>query len=431
MNNYNQKTVTHLDDYRRFWLLIGAGWLGTNLGYAMYDLPLRFLLKDQLKLDAAAIAAFFAIGHFTNYVKPLAGIFADAVPIFGTRRRHYLLISLTVCGVMWLLLSLVPRTYGAMLLSYSLMYISVVFISTTLGGVMSEGGAKFNASGRLSAQRIGVFRIVGLVGGPVGGWLATKAFGYTCAAVAGFHFLLVPLFFFNLREPRTAKKDQQAIDNVKHQARVLFRSRTLWSAAGLIFLLFIEPGFGTPLFFYQTKTLGFKPEFIGFLRTVAAPCGVCSAFLFSLLCKRVSLRPLIVMGILTHVFAALMFLGYKSHGSAILITALYETAQTLAVLPLYDLAIRASPKGSEALGYSVMMSVWNLSSALSDLIGSKLYSTGFFSFTHLIILNSATTALVLLFVPFLRRELTDRRDGEQSAAEVATTATVTPAAETS
>jgi predicted MFS family arabinose efflux permease len=408
LDKYTQ-TATH-DEYRRFWFLIGAGWLGTNLGYAMYDLPLRFLLKDQLKLEAAAVAAFFAIGHFTNYVKPLAGIFTDAIPIFGTRRRHYLLISLTVCGAMWLLLSLVPRSYTPLLVSYTLMYISVVFISTTLGGVMSEGGAKFNASGRLSAQRVGIFRIVGLVGGPVGGWLATKAFGYTCAAVAGFHFLLVPLFFYKLVEAPTATKDQQAIDNVKQQAQTIFRSRTLWSAAGLIFLLFIEPGFGTPLFYFQTETLKFKPEFIGWLRTISAPCAVLGALAFSLLCKRFSLRPLIVMGILTHVFVVLMFLGYKSQGSAILITILYDTAQTLAVLPLYDLAIRASPKGSEALGYAVMMSVWNLSSALSDLIGSKLYSMGSFSFTHLIFLNSATTALVLFAVPFLPRALTDRTD---------------------
>ena len=55
-------------------LLIGAGWLGTNLGYSIADLPLRFLLKDQLHLQATGVAAFFAIAHFTNYIKPLAGI---------------------------------------------------------------------------------------------------------------------------------------------------------------------------------------------------------------------------------------------------------------------------------------------------------------------------------------------------------------------
>jgi hypothetical protein len=35
---------------------------------------------------------------------------------------------------------------------------------------------------------------------------------------------------------------------------------------------------------------------------------------------------------------------------------------------------------------------------------------GSFSFTHLIFLNSATTALVLFAVPFLPRALTDRTD---------------------
>src|SRR5205814_625363 len=100
---------------RAFALLVGAGWLSTNLGYSIADLPLKFLLKDQLLLTPAAVSAFFAISQFTNYIKPLAGILTDALPFLGTRRRHYLLFSLAICGLMWLVLPFVPRTYGLLL----------------------------------------------------------------------------------------------------------------------------------------------------------------------------------------------------------------------------------------------------------------------------------------------------------------------------
>src|SRR5205807_1419851 len=103
-----------LSGFGAVWLLIGAGLLGTHLGYSIADLPFKYLLKDRLALDAAAVSFFFAATQFTNYIKPLAGILTDALPIFGTRRRHYLLISLTGCGLMWFVLGIVPRRYGVL-----------------------------------------------------------------------------------------------------------------------------------------------------------------------------------------------------------------------------------------------------------------------------------------------------------------------------
>jgi len=407
------------DEYRRFWLLIGAGWLGTTLAYAIYDLPLKFVLKDDLKVTAAALSFFFTFGQFTNYIKPLAGIFTDAVPLFGTRRRHYLLLNLILCGLFWILIALVPRKYSTLLATYTVMHVTIVFISTTLGGMMTEGGQRFHASGRLSAQRLGITKLVGVVGGLLGGYLGARYFGVACGLVTGFHFLLVPLFYSQWKEPGTAVRNDQAWQEVKRQARTLYESRLLWAAAGLVCLVVAAPGFGTPLLYYQTDVLHFSTKFVGVLTAVSAVFAGIGAYVFSRVCGRVSLRPLLLAGILTHTLAALLYLGYRGHTSAIVITCVYEFAQTLALLPLYDLAMRATPRGSEALGYSVMMSAWNLTTRLSDNVGSYLFdagkhwvASGNMAFVGLIVLNSATTALVLLAVPLLPRALTDRKDGE-------------------
>lgn len=402
-------------EYRRLWILLGLGWFGANLGYNTYELPLKFLLKNQLHLDADAMALFFAIGKFSNYVKPVAGIFTDALPIFGTRRRHYLLISLFVCGLSWLLLGWVPREYGPLLAVFGLVYVGIVVSSTAMGGVMVETGDRFGASGRLSAQRIGIFRIVALIGGPLGGWLATREFGYTTGLVAGLHFLLIPLFYAQLREPRVATKDVQALQALKKQIKVLTTSRTLWSAAGLVFLIELAPGFGTPLFYYQTEVLHFSPAFLGTLKMVGGACGVVGAIVFNRLCPRVALRPLLILGLFVHAAAALLHLDYRSPNSAIIISGLYEAAQTLALLPLYDLSMRATPKGSESLGYCLMMSIWNIALALSDVLGARMFTLGV-SFNTLVWLNAITTLLVLFALPMLPRALVDRRDGELAAA---------------
>jgi predicted MFS family arabinose efflux permease len=402
-------------EYWQVWWLLGFGWLGANLGYAIYDLPLKFLLKNQLHLGADALALFFAIGKLSNYVKPVVGIFTDAIPVFGTRRHHYLLLSLFGCGLAWLLLGWMPREYTPLLAAFMLVYVGFVFHSTAMGGVMVEAGERYGASGRLSAQRIGIFRIVAVIGGPVGGWLATHDFAWTCVIVAVLHFLLIPLFYTQLREPRIATTDFTALRALRNQVRVLFTSRTLWSAAGLVFLIELAPGFNTPLFYYQTEVLHFTPGFLGWLKLVGGGCGLLGAVLFNRLCPRFTLRHLLILGIFVHALAALLHLRYRDAGSAILISALYEAAQTLALLPLYDLSMRATPKGSESLGYCLMMSIWNIALALSDVWGARMFSLGV-TFNTLVWLNAGTTVLVLLALPILPRALTDRRDGERGGA---------------
>jgi predicted MFS family arabinose efflux permease len=397
---------------RSFMLLIGAGWLGTNLAYAIVDLPLNYLLKDGLRLGPEAVAGFFFIGQFTNYIKPLAGVLTDALPFFGTRRRHYLLLGLIACGVMWLVLPYVPRTYVWLLATYSFLHVFIVLISTVLGGVMVEGGERFSATGRLSSQRIGIFRLVEFIGGPLGGWLSRFAFALPASITAALHFLLVPLFWRQLKEAPTARRDTGRLEEVARQARVLASSRPLWGAVGLVFLVMVEPGFNTPLFYYQTNTLKFTPTDVGWLKSIGGLSGVLGAYLYSRICRGRGLRPLVVAGILTHVVAAMLYLLYRDWWSAVLITVLYSGAQALALLPFYDLAMRATPRGSEALGYSIMMSIWNFATQLGNVVGSALMDHLHISFSQLVVINAATTAVTILALPLLPRALTDRREGE-------------------
>ncbi|HTE17320.1 MAG TPA: hypothetical protein VK689_02935, partial [Armatimonadota bacterium] len=179
-------------EFRRLSAIVAAGWLATNLGLQIATLPLKIVLKEEVQLTAGLLSSFFVIGHFTNYVKPLAGVMTDSIPFFGTRRRHYLLFSLLSTGLFWILLGLVPRTYGWMLPVYTVMYIGVVFTSTTLGGVMVEVGNRFRAAGRLTAQRVGMFKVADLAGNLIGGFLAKGPFFIATSLGAALHLALIP-----------------------------------------------------------------------------------------------------------------------------------------------------------------------------------------------------------------------------------------------
>ena len=204
-------------------LLLALGWGLTNIAYAIYDLPLKFVLKDELHQNAQQVSAFFALGIFTNYIKPLAGILTDSVPLFGTRRRWYLLGSLFLCGVGWIVLGLVPRHYSILLTTFALTYSMVVIISTTFGGVMVEAAQRYQAAGRLTAQRIAMFRVGTLAGGPLGGWLATFPLIVALGCSAALHFVLIPVVYLYLREPGNAKANPQVWREAGRQLYALWR----------------------------------------------------------------------------------------------------------------------------------------------------------------------------------------------------------------
>ena len=83
---------------------------------------------------------------------------------------------------------------------------------------------------------------------------------------------------------------------------------------------------------------------------------------------------------------------------------------TFVTLALMDLAARATPSGSEALGFALMMSVLNVAQSLSDVFGSWLMDQHHVSFLKLVWLNAGTTALVLFVIPLLPSTLIERRD---------------------
>jgi predicted MFS family arabinose efflux permease len=142
--------------------------------------------------------------------------------------------------------------------------------------------------------------------------------------------------------------------------------------------------------------------------------GLVGALLYPLLCRRFKLRALLYLSIASTVVSALCYLGYVSKPTAIAIEAIGLLGYTLAQLPLFDLAARATPKGSEALGYAVMMALGNLSTSISDVVGSFLYDHYKLSFMNLVWVNAGTTALVLFAIPFLPGYLVDRTEGETS-----------------
>ncbi len=83
---------------------------------------------------------------------------------------------------------------------------------------------------------------------------------------------------------------------------------------------------------------------------------------------------------------------------------------------MMDLAVRATPSGSEGLGFSLMMSVRNLCLFGSDWFGSKLLDAYHLQFNTLVIANSVMSGLIVPLVFLSARG--DRADAGRASLQL-------------
>ena len=395
-------------------LVIVAGVLATTLAQpqVLARLPLQNLLKNELHVDRTANAAFFFWAGLAWYLKPFAGILTDAFPLFGSRRKSYILISASLAALSWLALIVTSHDYRKLLFMVIVINTFMVVASTVVGGYMVETAQANSGSGRLTAIRQFVQQACLIVNGPVAGYLASIAFGWTAAACGGVMFLLVPVTILFLHEQRKRSDSRQILANAREQLVNIATARTMWAAAALMALFYIAPGFGTALFYKQQNDLHLTTQAQGFLQLIAGVFGVLAAVGYGILCRRLNLRTLLVGCMVVATAANLGYLFYSSAGRAQAIEGLNGFGYTLAELALMDLAVRSTPAGSEGLGFSLMVSVRNLALFGTDWFGSKLLDQYHFSFDSLVIANSATTLIAVPLVFLLPRLIVLRKDAE-------------------
>ncbi|HXI59049.1 MAG TPA: hypothetical protein VNO55_23440 [Polyangia bacterium] len=399
--------------FRRAVAVITAGLLVTGLGWPgmLARLPLGLYLKNQLGLPPQDVAAFWAVGTLAWYIKPLAGLLCDSVPLWGARRRWYLVLGGAAATALWAALAIVPRSYAALLATVTALNVALVIISAAVGGLLIEVGHRHGATGRLSGLRLAIDGVMALVAGPLGGWLAVRAFGWTAAAGAVVVFPLIPLALACGREPTVAARAGWA--QAWRPVGIAVRSRALWLVLVFIFIAYLPPGFQTALFYRQQDALKFDPGTMGLMQLLGGAGALVGAVIYARLCHRFRLRALLLAGIALNVVSTALYVRYNGFGSAVVITLASAVMGTLALLPFYDLAARAIPGGSESFGYSLILSAQNLASlAVSEPFGAYLYGRVHVGFANLVWINTAFTAAVILFVPLLPPALLTAREGE-------------------
>lgn len=385
------------------WVVVASyfsiGLADPNAG--LWQLPLQWLLKERMHLGAEDVAWFFAAALTPWYFKPLAGLLSDSLPLFGSRRRTYLLAGAVGAALASFALVSAPAERFWLLACVIPLHASLMLVNTVTGGLLVETGQRSNATGRLTSWRSIAESAAALCAGPLGGWLAGVRLGVPAGISVGLALSMLSVFAIKTRGETPIPTASRSIRSVVFTPMAtLLRSRGVWIATALLCCYQVAPGFQTPLFYLQRDALGFTPRFLGTVALASAVSAVVGAAAYAWCCPRMDFRRLFPAAILVGIVATLSFLAYHTALDALIIGAVNGIAATFAFIALLDLIARAMPKDFEALGYAFVFSFGNLASSASDILGSRWFDSGM-SFQHLVWINASTTGLILLAIPFL------------------------------
>jgi MFS family permease len=319
-----------------------------HFAQGMWDLPaqpITFVLKEHFGYSATHVASFFAVTMTPWLIKPAYGLVSDFVPLFGRRRKSYLVLTCALATAAGPALGLLPEyTPWRIALLFSAMGLGLAFTDVVVDALMVEHGQRRQLTGAFQAVQWASIETASVLVGVGGGALTERGslrVAFLLAAL--FPLLSLTLAVFAIPEARVGRPAGQ-FQATWTAIREALRSRPLWAVAGFILCWTFSPSIGTPLYFYQTDTLGFSQSFIGMLSSLSSVAAVVGALAYAWMSRWTALKRMLQFAIGIGVTSMLAYLLYREALSAILIDVTFGGIGVLDTLAFLDLAAKACPK---------------------------------------------------------------------------------------
>jgi folate/biopterin transporter len=413
-----------------------------------------FLLKDELHLGPAELSALTGLFTLPWTIKPLYGFLSDGFPLFGYRRRSYLILAgLTGCFSysfvghrFWGIFDdvgtgvaggggdaftgpIIPATVAALVLSSA----CIAFCDVVADGIVvqkTRDSSDPKLAGGLQSLCWGSAAVGGLLSAYFSGSLLevmkpqdvfsiTAVLPFLVASIA----LLIderPVSKANDAAVNGAVAEASPLDNVKEQIDALWsaiKQPSIYKPALFLFLWQSTPTSDGAFLYFATNDLGFGPEFLGRVRLVTALSSLFGVWLYNKYLKTTPIKDILFWSSIVSAPLGMLNLLLITHtnrdlgipdtwfvaGDDVILSILGEVA----FLPTLVLAARLCPPGVEAVLFATLMSINNGAGTVGTEIGALL--TRFLGVTESNFDNMATLTIVcnltslypLLFIGWL------------------------------
>jgi predicted MFS family arabinose efflux permease len=368
--------------------------------------PLNYYLKEVQGWSPVQVTAFITLFNLPWIIKPVYGLVSDFVPLFGYRRKSYLVIAniAAVAGYLWVTRLNAP---GDLIFALMLTAYAMAISSTLCGAVLVENGQRLHESGTFVNQQWLWFNIATMLAAILGGQLvqhfAPAIALHAAAAIVAIAPLLVIVGTIILVPEKKSRIDLKGMKTTFRGLLTAFHRRELWIVAVFIFLYYFSPGLSTPLYYHMTDDLRFSQGYIGLLTSITAAGWVAGALLYHRFFGSLTLRNLLNLSIAFGTATGLAYLLFWNEAAAAIISFCAGFSAMLATVATLTLAADYCPPRAEGFSFAVLMSIINFANTLADNIGSFLYTHAFHkSLPPLVLISAGFTAFAFVLVPLLR-----------------------------
>ncbi|KAK9146634.1 hypothetical protein Sjap_006537 [Stephania japonica] len=332
-------------------------------------LAVSFYLKDDLHLDPAETAVVSGVSALPWLIKPLYGFISDSIPLFGYRRRSYLVLSGLLGAFSWALMATFADSKYTAAFCILLGSLSVAFSDVVVDSMVVERarGESQSTSGSLQSLCWGSSAFGGIVSAYFSGSLVSA---YGVRFVFGVTALLplitsaVAVLVKENRAPVRTKDHptgQGFVESSKQHLIQLWsavRQPTVFLPTMFIFLWQATPQSDAAMFYFTTNRLGFTPEFLGRVKLVTSVASLLGVGLYNGFLKNVPLRKIFlvttIIGSALGMTQVILVTGLNRQlsisdewfavGDSLIITVLGQAS----FMPVLVLAARLCPPGMEA-----------------------------------------------------------------------------------
>lgn len=384
--------------------------------------PLQAFLRSR-RFPAGPTGAFFAVLGLPWALKPLFGLATDFVPLFGSRRRSYLVLAgglgaaaLAIAGLSrW-----VHLATGHVLALLAVAAASIAFADVVVDAWLVERGRALGMIGRFQASQWTGFAVAAVLNGTLGGWITQQRRPWLAFAIggalSGLSMVLALLFVRDAPAPAKRAAGPRALLG-------LFRSRRWAAVAAFLFLWNFNPFQNTVLNHYATTVLGLDGQEYGNSLAWLAVGSIGASLAYGLYCRRVPLGWLVHASIVLGIVGTLAYGAMTDARSAAIIGGIVGATYATASLIQLDLAARACPPAVAGTAFATLMALENLATALATGVGGSWYEAGRRlwgprgSFLVLLGAGALSSAACWLLVPSLPRDLGPDRPEATPAAD--------------
>jgi MFS family permease len=375
--------------------------------------PVRSLLNADGE-SPAAIAGVMALLALPWALKPLLALLSDFVPLLGSRRRSYLIVSTAAAALGLAIAAYVPLAAGERWLLVLLLLpptLGIAFTDVLADALMIEVGKPRGLTGRLQSVQWFAAYLALASSGVLGGWLTASgrhALAFLLCALLWTGSLALTLLF--VREPHR----DTTVASTGAALRDAVRAPGLVTICVVSFLWDCNPLAYSVNYLHATRTLGLTEQAFGNAFSLFSIGAMAATVGYALYCRRVGTTALLHGAIATGVLGNVLYWWVAGDASLYVVSTLVGFGYMTGSLILLDLAARLVPIPVAATVFAVIMALASFGSALGEGIGGVLYERAGETFGAatayrvVLVAGVAVIASCWLWLPRLRHELAQR-----------------------